>query len=100
MILPQLTTNQIEQIAHIMGDTNTGFTSSEIGRFLAQCRMDVPDSGLTKWKRLYNAFCASVNENGGSTNTVFRFIQHCMEPVQGLTNPKRYCRCGLNSIRS
>lgn len=92
MALPKLTQNQIEQIAHIMGDTNAGLTGLEIGHFLAQCRIDDPDSRLTKWKRLYNAFCIAVNGSGGSTNAVFRFIQHCMEPVQGLTNPKRYCQ--------
>lgn len=89
MALPQLTPNQIEQIAHIMGDTNTGFTGSELGHLLAQCHIDDPDPGLTKWKRLYNAFCTAVN-GSSSTNIVFRFIQHCMEPAQGLTNPERY----------
>ena len=91
MTLPQLTPNQIEQIARILGDTSTGFTGSELGHLLAQCRMDDPDYGLTKWKRLYNAFCAAVNGNGnGSTNIVYQFIQHCMEPAQGLNNPDRY----------
>ena len=46
MALPQLTPNQIEQIAHIMGDTNTGFTGSELGHLLAQCHIDDPDPGL------------------------------------------------------
>lgn len=90
MALPQLTANQIEQIANIMGDTNAGFTGSELGHLLAQCRMADPDPDLTKRKRLYNAFCVSVNGSGGATNTVFQFIQHCMEPAQGLANPERY----------
>ena len=60
MALPQLTPNQIEQIARIISDTSAGFTGSELGHLLAQCRMDDPDSGLTKWKRLYNAFCIAV----------------------------------------
>ena len=89
MELPQLTSTQIERIAQILDDTNNGFTGSELGHFLAQCRMDYPDSGMTKWKRLYNAFCVAVNGNG-STNIVFRFIQHCMEPAQGLNNLERY----------
>lgn len=89
MSLPRLTPNQIEQIAHIMGDTEYGFTGSEIGHHLAQCRMNDPDPGLTKWKRLYNAFCFAIN-GSGSTNVVFQFVQHCMEPAQGLNNPERY----------
>jgi len=89
MTLPRLTPNQIEQIARTLGDTNNGFTGSEIGHCLAQCHMADPDSGLTKWKRLYNAFCFAVDKNG-STNDIFRFIQYCLEPAQGLNNPERY----------
>ena len=99
MTLPQLTPNQIEQIARIVGDTSAGFTGSELGHLLAQCRMDDPDSGLTKWKRLYNAFCVAVNESG-STNIVFQFIQYCMEPAQGLNDSDRYgwMRFELNQV--
>lgn len=99
MVLPLLTPNQIEQIARIMGDSRDGFTGSEMGHLLAQCRMDDPDPGLTKWKRLYNAFCVAVN-GSGSTNVIFQFIQHCMEPVQGLNNPERYSwmRLELNKV--
>ena len=98
MTLPQLTPNQIEQIARIVGDTSAGFTGSELGHLLAQCRMDDPDSGLTKWKRLYNAFCVAVNESG-STNIVFQFIQYCMEPAQGLNDQTDMDGCGLSLIR-
>lgn len=99
MALPLLTPNQIEQIARIMGETENGFTGSEISHNLAQCRMEDPNPGLTKWKRLYNAFCVAVN-GSESTNTVFQFIQHCMEPAQGLNNPERYAwmRLELNKI--
>ena len=99
MTLQQLTPNQIEQIARIIGDTSTGFTGSELGHLLAQCRMNDPDPGLTKWKRLYNAFCVAINERG-STNIVFQFIQYCMEPAQGLNDPERYgwMRFKLNQV--
>ena len=99
MALPKLTPNQIEQIAHIMGDTADGFTGSEIGHHLAQCHMDDPDPDLTKWIRLYNAFCSAVNVSR-STNAVYQFIQHCMEPAQGLNNPERYnlMRLELNKV--
>jgi uncharacterized protein (TIGR02391 family) len=99
MALPILTPNQIEQIARIMGDTEDGFTGSEIGHHLAQCHMADPNSGLTKWKRLYNAFCVAVN-GSGSTNIVFQFIQHCLDPAQGLNNPERYnwMRLELNKV--
>lgn len=99
MALPRLTPNQIEQIARIMGDTVNGFTGSEIGHHLAQCRINDPNPELTKWKRLYNALCSVVN-GSGSTNAVFHFIKHCLEPAQGLSNPERYkwMRLELNRV--
>ena len=102
MALPRLTPNQIEQIANIMGDSNgdeKGLKGFEIGHHLAQCRMDDPDPSLTKWKRLYNAFCNAVNRSN-STNAVYQFIKHCLEPAQGLQNPDRYnwMRAEINRV--
>ena len=102
MTLPRLTPNQIERIARIMGDTDgdeRGLKGFEIGHNLAQCHMDDPDQGVTKWKRLYNAFCKAVNSSG-STNAIYQFIQYCMDPAQGLQNPKRYnwMRLELNMV--
>lgn len=99
MTLPRLTPNQIEQIARVIGDTENGFTGTEIGHHLAQCHMADPNPSLTKWKRLYNAFCVTVNESG-SANAIFQFIQHCMEPAQGLNNIERYSivRLELNKV--
>lgn len=99
MTLPRLTSNQIEQIARVIGDTENGFTGTEIGHHLAQCHMADPNPSLTKWKRLYNAFCVAVNESG-SANAIFQFIQHCMEPAQGLNNIERYSivRLELNKV--
>lgn len=98
MGLPALSQPQIEQIAKVLGDTGNGFTGSEIGHHLAQCRIPDPDPGLTKWKRLHNAFCASVN-NDKSTNAVYAFLQHCFEPAQGLQNHDRYERMRLEVNR-
>ena len=95
MALPTLTPNQIEQIARVMGDTTNGFTGSEIGHHLAQCHMEDPDQGLTKWKRLHNAFCLAVNSSG-STDSILRFLKYCMEPAQGLNYPERYKRIHQN----
>lgn len=99
MALPNLTQNQIEQISRIMGDTNDGFTGSKIGHYLAQCCINDPDPGLTKRKRLYNALCLAVKDCN-STNVVYKFIQHCMDPVKWLNNLERYnlMRSDLNKV--
>ena len=90
MPLPNLTQPQIERIAQIFGDTSAGYTGSEIEHHLAQCRIPDPDPGMTKWKRMYNAFAEAVNNSGGSSSAVYSFIAHCFEPAQALQNPERY----------
>ena len=100
MKLPNLTQPQIERIAQVFGDTSNGFTGSEIEHHLSQCRIPDPDPGMTKWKRLYNAFAAAVNSSGGSSSAVYAFIQHCFEPVQAIKNPERYnwMRSEINTV--
>lgn len=95
MALPQLSQPQIERIARIMADTNTGLTGSEIGHYLAQCRINDTDPTITKWRRLYNAFANRIN-NDRSTNVVFGFLKHCFEPAHGLDNPERYASLRLD----
>lgn len=99
MDLPTLTPSQIEQIARIVGDTEKGYSGTEIEHSLAQCRINDPSPDITKWKRVFNAFCGAVNESG-STNIVYRFIQYSMEPAQGLNNLERYkwIRLELNKV--
>ena len=100
MTLQQLSPSQIERIAQILGDTFKGFSGSEIGHHLAQCQIADPDPGMTKWRRLFNAFCEAVNSHQGSTNEVYKFLLYCFEPVQGLKNPDRYnwMRFEVNSV--
>ncbi len=76
----QFAQQHLEQIAHVLGDTDTGLTGSEIGHALASCRIEDVDSSNTKWKRLYNAFVAFQNEHQVG-NHVIVFIQHVMNPA-------------------
>ncbi len=89
MSFQELNATQIEQIARIMGDTYNGFTGGEIEHSLAQCGIYDSNPEMTKWKRLYNAFCDVVNKSG-STKRIYSFIKYCMEPAQGLINIDRY----------
>jgi hypothetical protein len=49
--------NSLESICDVLGDTNNGLTGTEIGKYLARCR--IPD-GITSKKRirLYEALSA------------------------------------------
>jgi len=83
---PAFTQQQLEQIARIIGDTDTGLTGSEIGYALASCNIADVDSSDTKWKRLYNALVTFQNEHQVG-NHVIVFIQHVMNPASYTNTP-------------
>jgi uncharacterized protein (TIGR02391 family) len=79
----------LEGIAQILGDTNSGLTGSEIGRFLSQSQIADVDSSNTKWKRLFTAFAEFQNRNQCSNN-ILAFIKHALEPARYLKNQAEF----------
>lgn len=71
----------LEAIAKVLADTETGLTGSEIGQMLADCRIPDVNPSLTKWKRLYNAFVEEQNRQHYG-NHVVAFIHKAMSPVR------------------
>ena len=61
--IPPFNAQQLTAIARILGDTNHGLTSPEIGHLLAECRVPDVNPEMTKWKRLYNALAGIQNAN-------------------------------------
>ena len=92
-----LTQAQCEAIASALGDTDTGLTGPEIARNLRLARMDDIDPGLTKRKRLHNAFVASQNSRG-DRRAVLAFVRHSMKPERWLRERHRFepLRASLN----
>jgi len=84
---PPFAQQHLEQIAHILGDTDAGLTGSEIGHVLESCQIDDVDPSNTKWKRLYNAFVAFQNEHQVG-NHVIVFIHHVMNPASYTDQPE------------
>ena len=80
-----LTPVVIENIANILGDTNEGFTGSEIHNFLIQSQIEDIDPTNTKRIRLYNAFAASHNKEKCSNN-ILKFIQVSLAPARFVNN--------------
>ena len=56
----------IERISKELGDTYDGLTGTEIQYFLKLSDIQDVSPGITKWKRLYDAFVTSQNELGCS----------------------------------
>lgn len=76
----------LEQVCNVLGDTITGLTGSEIGRYLAECGIPDPMPGMTKRIRLYEALVARQRQNGCSNN-ICTFIQRVMNPVLHVQTP-------------
>lgn len=90
---------QLESLAQVLADTDTGLTGTEIGRLLAECRVPDVSPTMTKWKRLYNAFVEYQNaQNFG--NHVVGFIHKAMNPVRYTSQPQMFAqrRHGLNQV--
>lgn len=79
--IPPFAPERLEALCRVLADTENGLTGSEIGHLLAQLQVEDPDPGLTKWKRLYNAFVAFQNREQLG-NLVIVFITRVMDPAR------------------
>ena len=86
MKIPAFKEANLEQVCNVLGDTSTGLTGSEIGRYLRECGIDDPHPGMTKRIRLYDALFARQRVDG-CANNVCAFIQRVMNPVLHVQSP-------------
>jgi hypothetical protein len=90
--------NSLESICNVLGDTVTGLKGTEIGKYLARCR--IPD-GITSTKRirLYEALSAKqAHDDCG--NCVIQFIHLVMDPVNHTRDQAWFesTRADLNTV--
>lgn len=81
----------LEQIARVLGDTETGLTGREIGWALQKARIADIDQQNTKWVRIYNAFVQRQNADQ-SADRILSFIRHALDPVQYHSAPEHFER--------
>jgi uncharacterized protein (TIGR02391 family) len=86
MPVPSFNEANLEQLCNVLGDTSTGLTGSEIGRYLRECGIEDPNPGMTKRVRLYEALSARQRADR-CANNVCAFIQHVMNPVRHVQSP-------------
>ena len=83
------TNNELQAIARALGDTDLGFTGSEITDLIFQCGFPDEFATETKWKRLHktlwNAQCRC-----GDRRPVLAFIRKAMQPARHLRDPHRF----------
>ncbi len=100
-VLDKLNPGVLESIAKLLGDTNSGFTGSEIAKLLTECAIPDPQPASTKWKRLYEAFRLKQDADG-CANNICAFIQESMNPARHYSNDVWFAttRHDLNKILS
>jgi len=86
MKIPAFNEANLEQVCNVLGDTDTGLTGSEIGRYLKECSITDLNSGMTKRIRLYQALLARQRSDG-CANNICAFIQRVMNPVLYVQSP-------------
>lgn len=84
--VPVFDAQRMEAICRVLGDTENGLSGSQIGYLLQDSKIPETDPGLTKWKRLFNAFVAFQNENQVGNHVVV-FINRAMNPASYTANP-------------
>jgi hypothetical protein len=62
--IPTIDEPNLEAIYNILGDTDTGLTASEIGRYLRECGFPDPIPQMTKRRRLFAALHEKQNADG------------------------------------
>lgn len=82
---PKLDDANLQALCDVLGNTATGLTGGEIGRYLHECSIPDPLPGMTKRHRLFEALRQRQNGDGCS-NGVLRFVKHAMSPVRHVGN--------------
>ena len=91
MSIPSFNGANLEQVCNVLGDTETGLTGSEIGRYLRECGIADPNPAMTKRIRLFDALVAR-QRGDGCANNVCAFIQRVMNPVLHVQSPDYFKR--------
>ena len=71
----------VESICKVLGDTEKGFTGTEIAKLLSESEIEDIDSANTKWKRL-NSALANKQQADGCANNLLAFIQNSLNPAR------------------
>ena len=91
----------VESICKVLGDTEKGFTGTEIAKLLNESRIEDIDSANTKWKRL-NSALANKQQADGCANSLLAFIQNSLNPARHYDNLEWFndTRYKINQILS
>jgi uncharacterized protein (TIGR02391 family) len=82
----QIPAETLESICRVLGEQNT---NSQIEYYLKQTGITDTDPGITKWRRLFNAFANYQNKTQES-NKILIFISKILSPVLYADNNEKF----------
>lgn len=89
--IPAIDNPTLEALCAVLGDTDTGLTGTEIGRYLRECEIEDPSPSNTKRHRLFEAL-GTRQDQDRCANNVLRFVTRVMSPVRHVGNREYYER--------
>lgn len=100
-IIKNIDLGSLESICKILGDTNNGFSGTEISKYLAETKIKDPQLNSTKWKRLYDALSIKQSEDRCSNN-VLAFLKYVLRPSRHIHRKEWFknIRTELNYVLS
>jgi uncharacterized protein (TIGR02391 family) len=87
--IPSLPQPILQALCDVLGDTYTGLTGSDIGRYLARTSINDPLPADTKRYRLFEAL-AACQRRDGCANNVLAFVAAVMAPVNYVGGSKLF----------
>lgn len=97
--LPPFDQSQLEQIARIVAETESGLSGTELTVMLGTLGFPDEGTGQTKWKRLYNSLAILHNKHNVGNHAV-QLINAVMSPARYVTNPELFSQrqSALNAV--
>jgi uncharacterized protein (TIGR02391 family) len=89
--IPILDDAHLEALCDVLGETNSGLSGYEIGRYLGECGIPDPEPGMTKRIRLFKAL-QSQQRDDCCANNVIAFVARVMNPARFHGNPDGFER--------
>ena len=99
--IEKLDLSVVESICKVLGDTEKGFTGTEIANLLYELKIEDIESANTKWKRL-NSALTNKQQVDGCANNLLSFIQNFLNPARHYDNLEWFndTRYKINQILS
>lgn len=101
MVIKQFDTATVQSLAKILGDTDAGFTGTQITNLLIECNIDDPQIHSTKWRRIEDALTIK-QKSDRCANNIIAFIQRAMMPSRHYDKHEWFetTRSSLNKVLS